>query len=268
MQDINQHFAAIQGLLKTRRFGLLSDVDGTLSEIAPTPAAATLDPDCRHSLELLKDRLALVALVSGRAAADAREMTGVTGLVYVGNHGLERLSGAGLEASPGLADYPARIMAVLAALEAKLGTVGFSYEFKGYSGAVHYRASTDAATAKRQILAALSETPAADGLRVQQNRKVVDLLPPLAADKGSAVTALIQDYRLQAAVYLGDDRTDLAAFRALRAQRAGGAFKGLAVAVANPEMPVELGGEADFTVRGVSGVAEFLGRLVAAVSPG
>jgi len=268
MQDINQHLERVLGLLGGRRFGLISDLDGTLSEIAPSPAEATLHPDCRRALEQLKDRLALVALVSGRAASNAREMVGLGSLVYIGSHGLERLNESGLELAPGLEDYPKRISEALAVLEAKLGTTGLTYENKGVTGAVHYRASPDPAAARRRILAAISETPQAAGLVVEENRRVADLLPPVAADKGSAVTALIRDYQLEAAVYLGDDRTDLTAFRALRARRAAGGFEGLAVAVLSQEMPAELTREADFSVGGVSGVAKFLGLLAGAVSPG
>ena len=88
-------------------------------------------------------------------------------------------------------------------------------------------------------------------------------MPPGGAGKGGAVAALIQDYRLDAAVYLGDDRTDLDAFSAIH-QAAKSSFNGLAVAVLSREMPPELTAAADFTLEGVAGVAELLARLATA----
>ena len=51
---------------------------------------------CRDALEALCSRMALVAAVSGRDALKAREMVGLDGMVYVGNHGLERWQDGGI----------------------------------------------------------------------------------------------------------------------------------------------------------------------------
>ena len=76
--------------------GLFTDVDGTISEIAPAPAEAVVSAVCRESLIFLAGKLALVAAVSGRSAADTRRLVGVDGIVYVGNHGYERWDGGRL----------------------------------------------------------------------------------------------------------------------------------------------------------------------------
>ena len=82
----------IEALLRKPPFGLISDVDGTISQTAPTPQQAKVSPMCRHYLSILCRHLALVAAISGRPAAEARNMVGIDGMVYIGNHGLERWS--------------------------------------------------------------------------------------------------------------------------------------------------------------------------------
>ena len=71
------------------RAALLFDVDGTLAPIVEDPPAASVPEATRRELRRLALRYALVACVSGRPAALAREIVGVPELEYVGEHGLE-----------------------------------------------------------------------------------------------------------------------------------------------------------------------------------
>ena len=91
---------------------------------------------------------------------------------------------------------------------------------------------------------------------------VVELRPPVEADKGSAVKELIRDCRLGGGLYLGDDASDVDAFRAMR--REGFA----AVAVTGEETRDEVAREADYTLNGVSDTARFLEWLVETVGQG
>lgn len=76
-------------MLALRPLGLITDIDGTISPIAPSPLEARVSPACRRHLAALAKKLELVAVISGRPAVEARDMVGVEGIVYVGNHGLE-----------------------------------------------------------------------------------------------------------------------------------------------------------------------------------
>ena len=78
--------------LQTRPCGLFSDVDGTLSAIAPTPQEAVLLPGVAELLARARTAFAVVVAISGRASEDARRLVGVPGLLYIGNHGLESLA--------------------------------------------------------------------------------------------------------------------------------------------------------------------------------
>ena len=90
MPHLFENLDAIQELLSLSPFGLITDVDGTISEIAPFPEEARVSPVCREQLATLTKRLELVAAISGRPVSEVREMIGVEEIVYIGNHGLER----------------------------------------------------------------------------------------------------------------------------------------------------------------------------------
>ena len=51
-----------------------------------------VDPGAKAALALLAERLAAVAVVFGRAPQDGAAMVGLPELIYVGNHGLERIA--------------------------------------------------------------------------------------------------------------------------------------------------------------------------------
>jgi len=82
-------------------------------------------------------------------------------------------------------------------------------------------------------------------------------------DKGTAVRALLDGTGATAALYVGDDRTDADAWRALRAMREEGSL-GVAVglAVASGEVPPEVREAADLEVPGPAGALEAL-RILA-----
>ena len=73
---------------------------------------------------------------------------------------------------------------------------------------------------------------------------------------------LVERAPLDAALFAGDDRTDLDAFRALDAL-AGSARLGSAVrvGVASGESPPEIAAEADLVVEGTEGVLDILRAL-------
>ena len=105
MPTLLNHLDIIGEIFQKPRSGLITDVDGTISPIAPTPQQARVSPACRRYLAILSRRLALVAAVSGRPAAEAGQMMGVSDMVYIGNHGLEKLVQGRLELSEGARDY-------------------------------------------------------------------------------------------------------------------------------------------------------------------
>jgi trehalose 6-phosphate phosphatase len=95
-----------------------------------------------------------------------------------------------------------------------------------------------------------------EGLVARFGRKVLELRPPVAAHKGTAVAHLLGEGQLERALYAGDDTTDLDAFNAL-----AGLEVGVRVAVASLEGPAELREAADIVVDGPAELQQLLRRL-------
>jgi len=151
--------------------------------------------------------------------------------------------------------------ALVAALATRLARDDVRYEVKHFGLALHYRGAADPDAARAAILDALARSPEAAVLRIVEGRQVVELRPTVEATKGTATTCLLRRHALRAALFLGDDRTDLDAVHALHAARAEGGRTTLAVAVASPETPPALLAAADGVVDGVPGVAALLAAL-------
>jgi trehalose 6-phosphate phosphatase len=252
------HLDLIQEILGRSPLGLITDVDGTISEIAPTPREARVSPLCRRYLTVLCRQLALVAAVSGRLAAEVRDMIGIEGVIYIGNHGLERWAKNHTELSNNTPDYTGMIKSAVEELSSRLSAQGVTIENKGLSLTIHYRLSTEPEIAEREILNTVAASEWAKDLRVVRGRLALNLLPPVEVSKGTAVLDLIRDYSLQGGLYLGDDLTDIDAFRAIHDAARNSKFRGLAIGVASAEMPERLAREADLTLNGVGDAARFL----------
>ena len=222
------------------RAALCLDVDGVLAPIVERPEDARVPEDTRAELTRLAARYALVAAISGRTSDEARRIVGVPRLVYVGSHGLEL--------SPDAERWRVALHLFLASVE-------WPVEKKGLTASFHYRTAPDDAAA-RAALETVAERAEQTGLRARFGRKVLEILPPIEADKGTAVRQLLSDRDLTRALYAGDDTTDLDAFAAL-----DGLELGVRVAVASTEGPLTLRERADVVVEGPPEFLELLRRL-------
>lgn len=223
------------------RAAVLLDVDGTLAPIVARPDLAAVPEEARAEVRRLAGLYALVACVSGRTAADAARLVGVGGgVVYVGVHGLE------------LAPEAEAWRDVLRPFAAEPWPW---LEDKGLTVALHWREAPDPVEAERTLQAVAARAEAA-GLEARWGRKVLELRPPVAADKGTAVHVLLEERGLRRAIYAGDDTTDLDAFRGL-----DGLELGVRVAVASPESPPPLREAADVVVASPAELVELLRAL-------
>jgi trehalose 6-phosphate phosphatase len=214
---------------------ILLDVDGVLAPIVDVPHEAEVPPETREELRRLHARYGLVACISGRPGTDARRIVGLEELTYVGEHGLELV--------PEAAEWRDRLHRLSETVDWE------DVERKPLTVTFHYRRAEDEAEALR-LLEAVAARARAEGLVARFGRKVLELRPPLAAHKGTAVAHLLAEHRLDRALFAGDDTTDLDAFRALE-----GLEIGVCVAVASDEGPPELREAADLVV---GSPAEFL----------
>jgi trehalose 6-phosphate phosphatase len=244
---------------------ILLDIDGTLAPIVRHAADAHVPEATRTLLIEIAKRYRVVGCVSGRRAATARQIVAIGTLAYVGNHGGELLRAGATrpEVDPELATWTARVRAFAArALTAERQRLRVRGEDKDAIAAFHWRGAPDehAAEASVREIAAEAER---EGFVVHWGRKVLEVRPPVALDKGIGIARLLRGSPATSALYVGDDATDLDAFRGLRELVQSEALQAaLCVAVDSDEAPAELAREADLTLEGTHGVRELLEALL------
>lgn len=262
------HSEAVLYLLHAGPLALTTDFDGTVSEIAPTPELATLHPRCRDSLAKLSEELPLVAVVSGRRVEDVRQLVGLPGVVYLGNHGLERWENGTTYVEPSASEQFLVIRSILEEARVELNMRGLLFEEKGTGASIHYRSTSNPSAARTQITSLLSELVKGKGIKVVEGRRVVELRPASDTDKGTALIELLCRYDVGGAIYAGDDRTDLDAFAGIHRWAGQEGRRAVTVGVISAEMPPELAEQADVTVDGVEGWADLLDALADAMHAG
>jgi trehalose 6-phosphate phosphatase len=232
---------------------VMLDFDGTLSPIVDVAAEARPVDGAVELLDHLAGRLGLVAVMSGRPVDFLRPLLPPS-VVLSGLYGLEVVRDGVRRDLPGAGAWR-EVVADVARISADRGPEGMVVEPKGLSLTLHYRTRPDVAPAVQ----AWAEAQAArSGLVARPAKMSVELHPPIAADKGTALEALTAG--LSAVCYAGDDRGDLPAFDALDRLAAAGVHT-LRVAVASPEVPPELADRADLLVDDPGGVLDLLRRL-------
>jgi trehalose 6-phosphate phosphatase len=251
-------------LLHARPAGVVSDIDGTLSDIAATPETATVSDDIRRSLARLARRLDLVGIVTGRAAPIAATMIGLPELTYIGNHGMEQLRGEEIWQNPAAATATSAIAGAVAEIEAAFAAPYSDWllvENKGVSASVHYRLAPDPIAAQAMLLPAISAAAERHGLVVTEGRLIFEFRPNVAINKGTALADLVARHKLRRLLFLGDDLTDVDAFLALQTLRDAGTIDGLAVGVLGPESHPRVRETMDIGIPGVPAAAALLEAL-------
>ena len=240
---------------------ILTDIDGTLAPIVPTPDMSEVSAELKDLLRKLNGKYLLVAGISGRKTEDAFDLIGIEDLVYFGNHGFEILRDGKVEVVPEALPYFEGVQELERRAKEELAPMGAFVEEKGVTASVHYR-NVPPEVGERSVEFVKAEGERL-GLRVTVGRGVVEARPPIRADKGTAVRALVEEYRPGRAMFLGDDTTDLDAFRELQTLREEGILEEiLRVGVKSDEGPPEIVAEADLVVDGVDGVTGLLRTLL------
>ena len=236
---------------------ILTDIDGTLAPIVPTPDMSEVSAELKGLLRRLAGRYLLVAGISGRKTEDAFDLIGLDEVVYFGNHGFEILRDGEVEVIPEALPYLERVQELERRAREELAPLGAFVEEKGITASIHYR-NAPPEVGERSVRFVKAEGERL-GLRITVGRGVVEARPPVRADKGTAVRALVEQYRPRRAMFLGDDTTDLDAFRELVALREEGVLDEiLRVGVRSDEGPPEIVSEADIVVDDVESVGEVL----------
>src|SRR3954452_21705882 len=240
-----------------QRSAVLLDVDGVLAPIVQNADDAHMPETTRRPLIEVARRYGTVACVSGRRASDARRIVSLGSIAYLGSHGSEVLKPGTIapELDSELQAWTRRVQAFAHdAYGEKLRRLRVRLEDKEAIAALHWRGTPDE-EASLGAIEEVAEQAEAAGFVTHWGRKVLEIRPPVRIDKGAGIVNLLKDTEIAAAVYVGDDMTDLDAFRGLtELQERGTLGYAVRVGVRSDETPSALQEEADALIDGPEGV--------------
>ena len=249
------------------RAAIFCDIDGVLAPIVGRAEDAKVPEEVSVQLSRIGRRYGLVACVSGRSASEARRLVGVGSINYAGSHGAELLETGSTESRmiPEFKNWEGRISGFAGDHDTpELRGLRVRIEDKGPIVAFHWREAPDADAALERLKALANEAEGA-GLATHWGRKVLEVRPPVKIGKDQAVRDLIGSHDVSAALFGGDDTTDLDAFAALgELVEAGELDSVVRVGVRSDEGPPEIVERADVVVDGVGGFARVLSKLAEA----
>jgi trehalose 6-phosphate phosphatase len=242
---------------------ILCDVDGTLAPIVDDPQAVAVPARTRALLRELAAGYRLVACLTGRRALDARRIVGVEEIAYAGNHGFEMLDPGAAEPvpDPAVGRRAGTARAYVGSLDPeRLRAAGLRLEDKGAIQAIHWRGSPERdALPEAKAIAAGAQAAA---LVPRWGRKVLEIRPVAGIDKGSAARRMVSGAGVRAALFGGDDATDLDAFNALKwMARSERIAHAVCVGIRSAEQPDGLTEASDLLVDGPEGFAGVLEAL-------
>jgi trehalose 6-phosphate phosphatase len=239
---------------------VLADFDGSLSPIVDRPGDATPLTGALDALAGLVGRLARVGIVSGRPIDYLAEHVPVDGLVLAGLYGMEWMVDGVRRVDPRVTPYLDGV--ARAADEAESRLPGIIVERKsGVSVTLHWRIAPER---EDEVLAVARELAGRNGLAELRTRYAIELRPPVAIDKGTAIDMFVEGCAV--AAYAGDDTGDLAAFGALaRAEADGRLTRAVRIGVRSPEMPDALPDAVDVLVNGPPALVDLLAGVVRAL---
>jgi trehalose 6-phosphate phosphatase len=247
------------------RSAVLLDVDGVLAPIVQQPDDAHMPETTRRPLIEIARRYGVVACVSGRRASDARRIVSLGSIAYLGSHGSEVLKPGSIapELDQELQAWTRRVQHFAHdAFGENLRRLRVRLEDKEAIAALHWRGTPDE-EASLAAIEEVAEKAEEAGFVTHWGRKVLEIRPPVRIDKGAGIVSLLHDSHLAAAVYVGDDVTELDAFRGLTELKERGVVDyALRVGVRSDETPAELESEADALVEGTDGVRDLLRALL------
>ena len=190
------------------------DFDGTLAPLVLDPATSRPADGVIESIEALARHGAQVAIITGRTAAAAIELSGlgnVDGLVVHGLYGAEQWRAAKVTTQPDSAQIERARKPVAKAVADTPGTDDVWIEDKRLSLVVHTRQSADPSALLETLRAPITAIAADCGLEVHDGHFVLELRLP-GFDKGQVLSALMAEERPEAVLFCGDDVGDLPAF--------------------------------------------------------
>ena len=181
------------------------DFDGTLAKIVREHHAARLASPIRLRLEELAKH-APTAIISGRSVEDLRSRVGTAVPHLIGNHGSEGPHTHPEDLRQVRETSLGWLQLINGRFQDELTRRGVVVESKSFSLSFHYRTvdrRDEARALISRIVAELSPPP-----RIVLGKSVVNVMPPTASHKGTALLEYMRRLDCSTALYVGDDETD------------------------------------------------------------
>eukprot|EP00798_Chlamydomonas_sp_ICE-L_P008744 gene8744-33604_t len=224
----------LSDLLKGKRLAVFLDYDGTLTPIVSNPDEAFLSEQMREVVKQLANHFP-TAIISGRGREKVQSFVKLKELFYAGSHGMDITGPKDVDGSHSWRDvtfqpashFRPMVDEVYNELCSRLKSIpGASVEHNTFCVSAHFRNCPG--DYWEQVVIQVEEVVSSrsSDLHITRGRKVLEIRPKANWNKGTALNHLLEVFGLQAksdvvSIYIGDDRTDEDAFKALNEGKQG-----------------------------------------------
>jgi trehalose 6-phosphate phosphatase len=243
---------------------IVTDIDGTISTITPLPHQAVITPDMKGILNEIQRKFKLLAIITGRSLEDALKMINIPDILYIGNHGMEYQRNNEIITDKKILSYIPQINNLHDKLKQESHTKipGIIIENKNTSISIHYRSTKDPKKARKIIIQTLKNIENIKELQIKEGKKIIEVRPPIGNDKGKIINKIVKNYGGNQLIYLGDDVTDVDAFKEISKLSNEKEIKGTSILVQSNETPEFVKNNAEYYVNSVEDVENFFKWLV------
>ena len=138
MARILDNLETLKKLIQRKPFGLITDMDGTISPIPHDFLQKTNPPPTLPQLARLVSHLDLLAVVSGRKSEAVKDIVNIEGIKYIGHYGMEQWDNNQAILHPDVRAYVPSMRAVAKELEPLRSIEGMIIQDKWATISIHY----------------------------------------------------------------------------------------------------------------------------------
>jgi len=241
---------------------VITDIDGTISRIVPTPMEAVVEPEMKDSVNKIAEKFKFAGVMTGRSIKNALDMMENKNLIYIGNHGLEQFKNGKISIDSEVEEYIPVIKKFGGEIKRKLKDYNcILLQDKDLSFTVHYRLCDNGDEIRKIALDTIKEIKGFEILKISEGRKVIEIRPPEGHNKGTILQKFILDNEIEKIIYLGDDITDADAFIKLDEMDKQKKVKAISIVVISKETPDDVKNKASYYVKSVDEVKKFFDWL-------
>lgn len=243
---------------------IITDIDGTISNICTEPHEAFVSKSMQDVLKQVEKKFSHLIIITGRSLEDAFKMIDIPGASYMGNHGMEYMDDGQIKPDPATITYISIFNVLYEKLknELNIDIPGIYIENKQTSISIHYRTTKNPELTRNIILKTLNNMKETENLKIKEGKMIIELRPPVGKDKGNVIKEIIDKYGTKHLLYLGDDVTDVDAFKQISELVNDDEMEGKSIVVCSDEIPLIVSESADYYVKNVDDVENFFKWLI------